>query len=485
MTIAPIPVLRAAANVAAGKPAIALESLGDDNRSPFAKTLRAAALLQTGTEASMAELDKQLDSDAVPYLKFERGIRRLAAGNRDGALDDLRASAPAGGAMSAAWLGFALWHFQDFDGAVKELERAAELKPTGDLAVAVEETRGHALLAKGEEEPGAERLVAAAEKGPTREIFFKLAPHLRGNRQWKALQDLAQIIARAIPTDPEPWAAKAEAAFWLKNYDASVEVATFALGQKIDPKRLLKWRALSYEELGKVSEAHDDWDKLTELIEHEGDAFAHRAWMRAKLGRWADVKVDAEQGISRGATAWGQALARFALAAEALGGPPPEGEEADAESRKSAALEHLRLAVKTGAVEPSDLEKIQGTLKPLAGTEEWKKLVESSAEKQKELKDEAKRSGMLGVMLDHGGGSVAVTGTYRKSGARAAGLVPGDIILEVEGRRVSHVPDVGSILAGREPGSEVKVKIERELRPKLKLVQVRTIKLTNRDVFED
>jgi len=256
--------------------------------------------------------------------------------------------------------------------------------------------------------------------------------------------------------------------------------------QKIDAKKLLRWRALAYEELGKHAEAHEDWSRLTDAVEQEGEAFAHRAWMRAKLGRWAEVKDDAEQGISRAANRpWAQAVARFALAAEALNGAPPEGEQADPEARKEAAVKHLELAVKTGAVEPSDLEKVQETFKPLAGTEEWKKIVESSAEKQKELKEDAKRGGILGVMLDHGGGSVAVTGTYRKSGARQAGLVPGDIILEVDGRRVHHIQDVSSIIAGREPGQAVKVKFERELRPKLKLVQVREITLGPRDVFED
>lgn len=483
MTAAPMPLLRAAANVAAGKPESVIE--GARSESPFARALRAAALLQTGTEASLREMSALPEAASIPYLRFERGIRRLVAGNQDGALEDLRASAPAAGALSAAWLGFVLWHLQDFDGAATELAAAADLKPEGELAAAIEETRGYALQAKGEEAPGAERLVAAAAKAPGRDIFFKLAPHFRGNRQWKALQDLGQAVVRTIPSDPDPWAARAEGSFWLKDYDAAVETVTFATAQKIDPKRLLKWRALSNEELKKWQEAHDDWDKLAELIPHEGEALAHRAWMKARLGKWAEAKDDAEQAYSRGTNAWGLALARFALAADALNGPAASGEEVDPAGRKEAAVEHLRLSVKTGAVEPSDLEKVQDTFKLLAGSDEWKKIVDSSAEKQKELKAEAKRGSMLGVMADHGGGSVMVTGTYLKSGARLAGLVPGDIILEVDGKRVNYVGDVGSIISGRDPGSTVTVKIQREIRPKLKLVQVRTITLTNRDVFDD
>ncbi len=483
MTAFPMSLLRAAAHVAANKPAAALESLGTGETSAFARALKAAALIQTGTEGAMAELDKLLETTPIAWLKFERGIRRLASGDPK-ALEDFRAAAPAGGALSAAWLGFALWHLQDFDGAAKELARTAELKPSKELAAAIEETWGHALIAKGDLEAGGERLVAAAAKGPTREIFIKLAPHLRANRLWKALKELGGTVARSIPGDAEPWAAQAEASFWMKDYDAAVASVTFAESQKIDPKRLLKWRALAFEELKKFAEAHDDWSRLVELVPHEGEALAHRAWMKANLGRWAQVKDDAEQGVSKGANAWALALARFALAGEALHGPPPEGETVDPAGRKEAALEHLRVAVKAGAVEPSDL-KTDGPFAPLAGSEEWKKLVESSAEKQKELRDEARRSGSLGVTLDHGGGSVAVTGAHHKSGACQAGIAPGDIILEVEGRRVHHVPDVSSALAGREPGQKVTVKIERELRPKLKLVQVRTITLTSRELFWD
>ena len=480
MTAAPMPLIRAAANVADGKGALALESLGAGDLSPFARAIRAGATLKSGAEETLQSMETP-----IPWLKFERGLRRLAAGNRSGALEDLRETAPQGGVLSAAWLGFALWHTQDYDGAEKELARAAEMKPDKELAVAIEETRGYALQAKGEEEAGAERLVAAAAKNPTRDIFFKLSKHLRANRQWKALQELAQAVARSLPSEPEVWAARAEAQFWLKNHDAAVQTVTFATDQKVDPKRLLRWRALAFEELGKWEEAQDDWSRLTDVTDQEGNAFAHRAWMRAKLGRWGQIKEDAEKGVSQGADPWGVALARFALAAESLLGPPREGEESDPESRKEAALGHLRAAVKTGAVEPSDLAKIQETFKPLAGTDDWKKIVDSSAEKQKEQKDEAKKGVMLGVILDHGSGVVAVVGTYRKSGARAAGLAPEDVILEVDGRRANLISDVGSTLSGRDPGQQVTVKIRRELRPKLRLVEVRTITLTNRDVFED
>ena len=482
MSVAPMPVLRAAANVAAGKPAAALENLGPEDTSPFARALRAAALLQTGTDASLTEMGKLLETTPIAWLRFERGLRRFAAGNPDGLLD-LAESRAGGGMAGQAWYALCLWHSQN-PKALEELKRVELGSLDPELATSVHEALAYASFADGQEDAGAAGFLEAAKKRPTRELFFKYATFLRGNRQWKALQSLGEMTARAIPADPEPWAARAEASFWLKEYDAAVETITFATGQKIDPKRLLRWRALAYEELGKFSEAHDDWDRLAELISHEGEAFAHRAWMKAKLGRWAEAKADAEQGVAKGIGGWSMALARFALAAEALHGPAEEGEEVDPAARKEGALEHLRLSVKTGAVEPSDL-KAEGPFASLAGTEEWKKLVESSAEKQKELKEELKRGGVLGAMLDHGGGSVAVTGTVRTSGARQAGLVPGDIILEVEGRRVNHVPDVASILQGREAGQVVSLKVERELRPKLKLVQVRKVTLSTRHIFED
>jgi tetratricopeptide (TPR) repeat protein len=450
-----------------GKPSAAIDSLGTSDDSAFARALRATALMLTSTDAAFDEMEKLVDGLPVRRLRIERGIRRLAKGRSEGALSDLKGSAE---------FGFALWHAQDFDGAARELAARSE------RSALVDETLGYVLQAKGEQEAGGARLVASLEKEPTRENFFRLARHIRGDRQWKALQEIGQVLAKAVPAEPEAWAAQAEAAFWLKSYDASIASVTAALEKKVDPKKLLKWRGYSYEELGKTTEAHEDWSRLAELDSDNGEALAHRAWMRAKLARWADVRQDAERGISRTSNAWAAALGRFAMAADELHGPAPEGETIDAEARQEGAMKQLLLAARTGAVEESDLSKVRPMFASVA-EEEWKKVVEAAAEKQKELKDDAKRASMLGIMADHGGGSVMVTGTYRKSGARQAGLAPGDIILEVDGRRVIHVGDVGSILSGREPGTKVKVKLERELRPKLKMVQVREITLTNRDIF--
>jgi len=482
MIAAPMPVLKAAANVAAKRPAPALETLGQDPKSPFARALRAVALLQTDTEASIAEFDKLVDSIPLPWVRFERGMRRIAAGNQEAA-KDLKEARASGGAYSEAWYGLGLWHLQDA-GAAEVLARIDLEKTDADLALTIRETLGFASLAAGDEEKGTKLILEAAAKRPTRDTFLKYAPIFRANRQWKALQSLAELTAREIPMDPEPWAARAEASFWLKEYDATVETVTLSTGQGVDGRKLFRWRALALEELGKSSEAHDDWDRMVEREPMEGEGWAHRAWMKAKLGRWEGAKDDAEKALSRGIGGWSSAVARFALAAVALHAPKEEGEESDPAARKERALEHLRQAVNSKAVEPSDL-KAEGPFAPLAGTEEWKQIVASAAEKQAEQKKEAKEIGFLGVILDDAAGKVEVRGTYRRSGGRKACLAPGDVILEVDGRRVSHTADLHAIVGGRKPGETVTVKIERELRPKLKLVQVRTVTLTDRAVFDD
>ncbi|HEY3227162.1 MAG TPA: PDZ domain-containing protein [Planctomycetota bacterium] len=482
MIAAPMPVLKAAANVAAKRPAPAMETLGQDPKSPFARALRAVALLQTDTEASIAEFDKLVESIPLPWFRFERGMRRMAAGNQEAA-KDLKEARASGGAYSEAWYGLGLWHLQDA-GAAEVLARIDLEKVDADLAFTIRETLGFACLASGDEEKGAKWILEAAAKRPTRDTFLKYVPPFRANRQWKALQSLAELTAREIPMDPEPWAARAEASFWLKDYDAAVETVTLATGQGVDGRKLFRWRALALEEQGKSSEAHDDWERIVEREPQEGEGWAHRAWMKANLGRWEGAKDDAEKALSRGIGGWSSAVARFALAAVALHGPKEEGEESEPAARKERALEHLRQAVNSKAVEPSDL-KAEGPFAPLAGTEEWKQIVASAAEKQEERKKEARANGFIGVILEDAAGKVEVKGTYRRSGGRKAGLAPGDVILEVDGRRVSHNGDVHSIVGGRKPGETVTVKIERELRPKLKLVQVRTVTLTDRAVFED
>jgi S1-C subfamily serine protease len=47
------------------------------------------------------------------------------------------------------------------------------------------------------------------------------------------------------------------------------------------------------------------------------------------------------------------------------------------------------------------------------------------------------------------------------SAAEEAGLQPGDVIVEIDGKRVKEAVDVGDIIAGHEPGDEVKLRVER------------------------
>ncbi|MCX7703287.1 MAG: PDZ domain-containing protein [Planctomycetota bacterium] len=67
----------------------------------------------------------------------------------------------------------------------------------------------------------------------------------------------------------------------------------------------------------------------------------------------------------------------------------------------------------------------------------------------------------LGVRLDEEGGSLKVVGVEKGSGAEAAGLKEGDIILEADGRKISAISDLQAILGSKKSGDKVKLKIKR------------------------
>jgi membrane-associated protease RseP (regulator of RpoE activity) len=76
----------------------------------------------------------------------------------------------------------------------------------------------------------------------------------------------------------------------------------------------------------------------------------------------------------------------------------------------------------------------------------------------------------LGVVLSTEEQGLVVKGVMKDSPAEAAGVEPGDVIVEVEGRRVE--PDSGSLLDGRSPGDRLDLTVERDgermrLRPRL------------------
>jgi putative serine protease PepD len=65
----------------------------------------------------------------------------------------------------------------------------------------------------------------------------------------------------------------------------------------------------------------------------------------------------------------------------------------------------------------------------------------------------------LGVETDEG---AFVTDVVPNSGAEAAGIEPGDVIVEIDGQAVDNPADVGEIILDHEPGDEIEIVVERE-----------------------
>ncbi len=67
----------------------------------------------------------------------------------------------------------------------------------------------------------------------------------------------------------------------------------------------------------------------------------------------------------------------------------------------------------------------------------------------------------LGVVLNPKSKAVEIEEVSEKSGAKDAGLQKGDVILSVEGKKISKIEDIAEILKERKAGSSVKVTVQR------------------------
>jgi serine protease Do len=65
----------------------------------------------------------------------------------------------------------------------------------------------------------------------------------------------------------------------------------------------------------------------------------------------------------------------------------------------------------------------------------------------------------LGIETDTG---AFVTDIVPNSGAEAAGVQPGDVIVEIDGEEVETPTDVGEMILDHEPGDEIEIVVERE-----------------------
>jgi len=73
-----------------------------------------------------------------------------------------------------------------------------------------------------------------------------------------------------------------------------------------------------------------------------------------------------------------------------------------------------------------------------------------------------KVSGVLGVQLEMGGGPARIKEVFEDSGAKAAGLKPGDVITRCDDRDTPDGPSLMARLRATKPGEEVTLKVRRE-----------------------
>ena len=75
---------------------------------------------------------------------------------------------------------------------------------------------------------------------------------------------------------------------------------------------------------------------------------------------------------------------------------------------------------------------------------------------------ELPRAGLMGMYLEDGDKGVTVAQVEEGSGAGEAGVKPGDRLLSIDGFPIRDYADVKIAMLDREPGSKVKVVVERK-----------------------
>lgn len=70
--------------------------------------------------------------------------------------------------------------------------------------------------------------------------------------------------------------------------------------------------------------------------------------------------------------------------------------------------------------------------------------------------------GLLGIYMESAEGGVRVARLVEKGAAASSGVVQGDLLLEINGRRVQQVDDVQIALLGKAPGESVDLKLRHD-----------------------
>jgi len=434
-----------------------------------------------------------MDSAALRWARSM--VLRLAGGGRlDDALDDLK------------WLveqmpsplflyerGGAYRRKGDWSRAAEDLERAHREMPDLELA-ALELAELREIQGDAPGALAAFREIASRAKEPSVRIAaLAHATHILLAREDAAGAVDAQVAAcRAVPGDTRRWADTARFALlegdddlflqvgltWeradanspaakafiaqaharKKELEKALEVLGRAEKLNLPRPDLLAIRSAFHEEMKEWAKALADSEAAIELQPNNGDVRFRsiRASLRLKQWEKAETTAAALIPILRQASPDSRALAHVLHAAAAAG-------RADAE----AAMARLQEAKDIGAFPAewlAEWEADDGPFATLRDRAEYRDFVEASRKREEEEKAGRVGKPFMGIQMQNPAGGltgVVVSATIRGTGARRAGLRPGDRILKINDAGVSTLQELSGKILACKVGDKVRLRVER------------------------
>jgi tetratricopeptide (TPR) repeat protein/predicted Ser/Thr protein kinase len=243
-----------------------------------------------------------------------------------------------------------------------------------------------------------------------------------------------------------------------KDLDKAMEALGRAEKLNLPRGDLLAIRSSFHEDAKEWAKALADSEAAIELQPNNGDVRLRAIRMSLRLKQWEKAETIAAALIPglRQASPDSRALAHVLHAAAAAG-------RADAE----AAMARLQEAKDIGAFPAEWLAEWEGEDGPFAALRdraEYRDFVEATRKREEEEKAGRVGKPFMGIQMQNPAGGVAgvvVSATIRGTGARRAGLRPGDRVLKINDAGVSTLQELSEKIRACRVGDKVRLRVER------------------------
>jgi len=442
-----------------------------------------------GANEQLGSILREGGADSV-LLRWSRSVALRFAGRVDDALADLNWAVEQGGTPLLQYeRGGAYGRKSDWAKALKDLEEAAREMPDFDVA-ALERAEAREMLQDFE---GAARDYIAALQKSQDPVVRLTAGRSLALLMWARGQDaeahkLMLDMAKAVPQNGALWqtalmcanadgdndrygevvqawlqadATNGPAHFYMaetherrKEYDKALAELKLAEERQVQREDVLAARVNLHELMKNWEKALDDIESLITMGKGLGWRFRQvRAMLQ--LERWDNAESESKRIM--GLLSEQQRPDRAALLVYDAMAAAGRGDLEEAMAR-------LKKAVETSPIAHA-MFTAEGPLQKLKDQAEFQQMAEAAQKREEDEKRGRMGKPFMGVNMGQPTGGktgVVLLGTIKGTGARAAGLRPGDRLVRIDGVAVANMGELSSRIQARGVGDRIKLRIERD-----------------------